>query len=85
MPFFLPAVVTQENALQIQGEGLLNTAALKLVNCSALKEFDSSILAVLLGWHKKLKLNGESLVVEQAPEKLRVLANVYGISALLSL
>jgi phospholipid transport system transporter-binding protein len=85
MPFFLPSVVTQKNALQIQREGLLNAAALKTVNCSALKEFDSTVLAVLLAWHKKLKLNGESLVVEHAPEKLRVLASVYGISALLDL
>jgi phospholipid transport system transporter-binding protein len=85
MPFILPKTVTQETALQLQKEGLLNSVTLKTVDCSALKDFDSSALTVLLAWQKKLQADGQSLEVVSPPEKLRVLANVYGVSALLGL
>jgi phospholipid transport system transporter-binding protein len=85
MPFILPKTVTQETALQLQKEGLLNAVTLKTVDCSALKDFDSSALTVLLAWQKKLQADGQSLEVVSPPEKLRVLANVYGVSALLGL
>jgi phospholipid transport system transporter-binding protein len=85
MPFCLPQVVTQENVLQLQQEGLANLSELRRVDCSALKDFDSTVLTVLLSWQKKLQADGQSLVVEYAPEKLKVLAGVYGISALLGL
>ena len=83
MPFFLPSIVTQENALQLQQEGLLNRATLRTVDCSSLKDFDSTVLTVLLAWQKTLQAQGESILVEHAPEKLKVLAGVYGVSALL--
>jgi phospholipid transport system transporter-binding protein len=85
MPFCLPQVVTQKNVLQLQQKGLSNLSELRRVDCSALKDFDSTVLTVLLAWQKTLQLNGQSLVVEHAPEKLKVLAGVYGISALLGL
>ncbi|QWE20716.1 lipid asymmetry maintenance protein MlaB [Polynucleobacter sp. AP-Kolm-20A-A1] len=85
MPFLLPKIVTQENALQLQKEGLLNAATLRTVDCSSLKDFDSTVLTVLLAWQKKLQADGHSIAVEHAPEKLKVLAGVYGVSALLGL
>jgi phospholipid transport system transporter-binding protein len=85
MSFFLPQVVTQENALQIQQEGLSNLAILKNIDCSSLQEFDSTVLTVLLSWQKMLQAEGQSISVEHAPEKLKVLAGVYGVSALLGL
>jgi len=85
MPFFLPKTVTQENALQLEKEGLLNSASLKTVDCSALKDFDSTVLTVLLAWQKKLQADGHFISVEHAPEKLKVLAGLYGVSALLGL
>ena len=85
MPFFLPKTVTQENALELEKEGLLNLASLRMVDCSALKDFDSTVLTVLLAWQKKLQADGNSLSLEHAPEKLRVLACLYGVSALLGL
>lgn len=85
MPFCLPQVVTQENVLQLQQEGLTNLSELRRVDCSALKDFDSTVLTVLLAWQKTLQTDGHSLVVEHAPEKLKVLAGVYGVSALLGL
>lgn len=85
MPFLLPKTVTQENALQLQKEGLLNSPSLQSIDCSALKDFDSTVLTVLLAWQKKLMTEGKSISVECAPEKLKVLAGVYGVAALLGL
>ena len=85
MPFLLPKKVTQENALQLQKEGLLNSPSLRLIDCSELKDFDSTVLTVLLAWQKKLVADGQSISIEHAPEKLKVLAGVYGIAALLGI
>jgi phospholipid transport system transporter-binding protein len=85
MTFSLPQKVTQENALLLEEEGSLNLADLKVIDCSSLKDFDSTVLTVLLAWQKRLQAHGHSLSVEHAPEKLKVLASVYGVSALLGL
>lgn len=85
MPFLLPKKVTQENALQLQKEGLLNSPNLQLIDCSALKDFDSTVLTVLLAWQKKLTTEGKTIKVEYAPEKLKVLAGVYGVATLLGM
>ena len=85
MPFLLPKKVTQENALQLQKEGLLNSLSLRLIDCSELKDFDSTVLTVLLAWQKKLVTEGQSIAIEHAPEKLKVLAGVYGVAALLGM
>jgi phospholipid transport system transporter-binding protein len=85
MPFFLPAIVTQENAQSLEQDGLQNIASLEAIDCAALKEFDSTVLAVLLAWHKRLQMHGQSLRIEHAPAKLKVLASVYGVSTLLGL
>jgi phospholipid transport system transporter-binding protein len=58
---------------------------LKTVDCSALKDFDSTVLTVLLAWQKKLQADGHFVSIEHAPEKLKVLAGLYGVSALLGL
>jgi len=85
MPFLLPKKVTQENALQLQKEGLLNGPSLRSIDCSELKDFDSTVLTVLLAWQKKLVAQGHSISIEGAPAKLKVLAGVYGVAALLGL
>jgi phospholipid transport system transporter-binding protein len=85
MPFFLPQTVTQENALQLHKEGLSNLATLRNIDCSSLKDFDSTVLTVLLAWQKVLQADGQSISIEHAPAKLTVLAGVYGVSALLGL
>jgi len=85
MPFSLPQKVVQENALLLEKEGSLNLSNLRVIDCSSLKDFDSSVLTVLLAWQKRLQADGQSLSVEHAPEKLKVLASVYGVSALLGL
>ena len=85
MPFLLPVSVTQENVLQLQKDGLLNLAALRTVDCSNLKDFDSTVLTVLLAWQKQLQADGQQISVQNAPKKLIVLAGVYGVAELLGL
>ncbi len=85
MPFLLPVSVTQDNVLQLEKDGLLNLAALRTVDCISLKDFDSTVLTVLLAWQKKLQADGQQIEVLNAPEKLKVLAGVYGIAELLGL
>jgi phospholipid transport system transporter-binding protein len=85
MPFLLPKKVTQENALQLQKDGLLNSPDLRSIDCSELKDFDSTVLTVLLAWQKKLVTEGQSISIENAPAKLKVLAGVYGVAAMLGL
>ena len=85
MPFLLPASVTQDNVLQLEKDGLLNLAALRTVDCSNLKDFDSTVLTVLLAWQKKLQADGQQISVQNVPEKLTVLAGVYGVAELLGL
>jgi phospholipid transport system transporter-binding protein len=85
MPFLLPVSVTQDNVLQLEKDGLLNLATLQTVDCIQLKEFDSTVLTVLLAWQKKLQAIGQQVSVQNAPEKLKVLAGVYGVAELLGL
>ena len=85
MPFLLPKKVTQENALQLQKDGLLNSPDLRSIDWSELKDFDSTVLTVLLAWQKKLVTEGQSISIENAPAKLKVLAGVYGVAAMLGL
>ena len=85
MPFLLPASVTQDNVSQLEKDGLLNLVALRTVDCGNLKDFDSTVLTVLLAWQKKLQADGQRISVQNAPEKLAVLAGVYGVAELLGL
>ena len=85
MTFLLPASVTQENVLRLEKEGLLNLTTVKTVDCSALSDFDSTVITVMLAWQKKLQADGQQLKIVRAPEKLKVLASVYGVSTLLGL
>jgi phospholipid transport system transporter-binding protein len=85
MPFLLPSSVTQDNVLQLEKDGLLNIATLRTIDCRNLKDFDSTVLTVLLAWQKKLQADGQQIAVQNAPEKLIVLAGVYGVAQLLGL
>ena len=85
MPFLLPSKVTQENAVQLERDGLFNMATLGTIDCSALADFDSAVLTVLIAWQKKLLAQDQKISFMNAPEKLKVLAGVYGVSQLLGL
>lgn len=58
-------------ALQQNGEGL--------VDASTLKEFDSSVIAILMAWLRV----APQLRVQSAPVKLKTLTHVYGLQDLI--
>jgi phospholipid transport system transporter-binding protein len=53
------------------------------VDVSALQDFDSSALAVLLGLRRELMASGRQLVVLGMTARLRELATLYGVVDLL--
>ena len=53
------------------------------LDASALVEFDSSALAVLLGLRRELVSRGSALQVDSMPQRLRELAALYGVMDLL--
>jgi phospholipid transport system transporter-binding protein len=54
-----------------------------VIDASALQQFDSSALAVLLECHRLAQAWGRAFSVRQAPDKLAALARLYGVDVLL--
>lgn len=88
-PLALPAVL-----MQAQAQAVADALASKLVACvasggeavldaSALVEFDSSALAVILACRRAVLAQGAQLRVTGLPERAQSLAKVYGLSAVL--
>lgn len=61
------------------GQGVLH------IDARALQAVDSSTLALLLQARRLAQAAGRTVVVDGAPPKLRALAQLYGVDALLSL
>lgn len=59
------------------------TGARVVADASALKEFDSSALAVLLACRRQALAEGKTFSVQGLPERLRRLAGLYGVESLL--
>jgi phospholipid transport system transporter-binding protein len=74
---FLAKCVAQLNdAPSLAGAGVS-------IDASALTDFDSSVLALLLGVRRAVVLRGGALDVCGMPSRLRDLATLYGVSELL--
>lgn len=53
------------------------------VDCTQLKQFDSSALAVLIAWQRAARARGQALDVVNLPAALASLARAYGVDPLL--
>ena len=84
----LPTTLTQNQAQGCLDEltvGVQREAdAQVVVNAAPLKSFDSSALAVLLALRRECARAGKRFAVQGLPERLRDLAALYGIEALLT-
>lgn len=87
--YTLPAVLMQAQAQSV-ADGLV--AALRkhvvkghkaVLDASALTQFDSSALAVVLACRRAVLAQGGQLQVTGLPERAQSLAKVYGVTALL--
>ena len=85
----LPAVLMQAQAQAITDElaPLLGLCVSKggeaVLDASALTQFDSSALAVILACRRAVLARGAHLRIEGLPERAQALAKVYGLSDLL--
>jgi phospholipid transport system transporter-binding protein len=85
----LPAVLMQAQAQSV-ADRLVTSLVAQLaqggeavLDASALTQFDSSALAVLLACRRAVQSKGSQLRVIGLPERAKALAKVYGLSTLL--
>lgn len=84
--FATAATLTHDSARDALGAGISRIdAGADEVDCAALKQFDSSALAVLLAWTRAARARGVALGVLNMPGGLASLAKVYGVDGLLSI
>lgn len=88
MELRLPAVLTHAQANQSvrsmqQALRLGQSGPQVVVQAGGLRQFDSSVLAVLLECRRFAVAMGLSFVVADMPERLRKLAGLYGVAELL--
>ncbi len=88
MELRLPAVLTHAQATQsvrvLQQAMRMGTAGPQVVvQAGGLRQFDSSVLAVLLECRRFALALGLEFAVAQMPPRLRQLAGLYGVAALL--
>jgi len=86
----LPATLIQAQAQSV-ADGLVASLLARLaqggeavLDASALTQFDSSALAVVLACRRAVLAQGGQLRVTGLPERAQALAKVYGVSELLS-
>ena len=83
----LPRKLTHDEAsacTHMLKQGLAGqTGSVTVVDASALDQFDSSALAVLLECRRDASAAGRSFAVKGLPARLRELASLYGVAGLL--
>jgi len=82
----LPAVLTHaESAAFASGlePQLFAQAAEVVADAMALRQFDSSALALLLECRRQVQAAGKRFSVQSAPQRLRELAVLYGVADLI--
>ena len=82
----LPAVLTHAaSAAFARGlpQAVRSQPAEVVADASALQQFDSSALAVLLECRRQAMAAGKAFAVHGAPARLRELASLYGVQSLI--
>jgi phospholipid transport system transporter-binding protein len=82
----LPEKLTQDQAracLEQYKQRMTKESARVVIDATALQQFDSSALAVLLELRRECVRLGKSLVIQSLPQRLTDLARLYGIDNLL--
>jgi len=83
----LPSVLTHVVAAQLARgleQAVLAEPGEVVADASALQQFDSSALALLLECRRLALAGGKSFSVQRAPELLLRLASLYGVAELIS-
>lgn len=84
----LPVTLTHDDATacldQLASGVRQEVSADVVIDAASLKSFDSSALAVLLALRRECARAGKRFAVQGLPDRLRDLAALYGIEALLT-
>ncbi|MDP1534604.1 MAG: STAS domain-containing protein [Rubrivivax sp.] len=84
----LPATATMAEASgllrQIEAHAAAGGDGPLRIDASALQEFDTAVVALLLAAQRLARQQGRELALEDAPAKLMQLAGLYGVESLLS-
>lgn len=84
----LPERLTLEQAVptlaQLRGALLAQPGPAAVLDASALRECDSSAVAVLLELRRELQQQGKTLQLHNGPQRLRDLVALYGVQELLT-
>ena len=81
----LPAVVTHDQALEAARDLAAQVTAQPVsvvLDASALTQFDSSALAVMLACRRAAMVGGKTFAVHGLPARLSQLAGLYGVAGL---
>ncbi len=78
-----PMTIDNAVALLARGNGLF-TAAQVTVDLATVTEVDSSALSLLLEWRREAGRNGRAIRYLNLPANLRSLAELYGVTELIS-
>ena len=82
----LPVVLTHAEAGEFSrslGAKVAAESATLVLEAGALKEFDSSALAVILACRREALRTGKAFSVRELPARLRQLAGLYGVAELI--
>lgn len=80
----LPPTLTLDDAA-VALKALPADGSARVVDAADLREFDSSVLALLLEAKRRAQARGQTFEVRDAPVKLKQLAQLYGVSGLLGM
>ncbi len=85
----LPSVLTFEQATAVaawlRAAAQVETSLPFVLDASALHQFNTAALAVILEAGRYAQQSGRSMQIQQAPQALRELAQLYGVAELLQL
>ena len=77
--------ITIENVESLVGEGKERFVEAQLtVDLAAVTEVDSSALSLLLEWRREARRNGRAISFLNLPANLKSLAELYGVTDLIS-
>ena len=79
----VPMTMERATALLNAGAAAFPASGDAVIDLAAVKELDSSALAVVFGWQRLARARGASVSISNAPESLLTLAQVYGVADLL--
>jgi anti-anti-sigma factor len=83
--FKFPSKIDHANVESVLATGLgmmkaLAQGSLMVIDCKDLQSFDSSALSIILSIKRQAQIQSVNVQLDAIPEKLAILATVYGLS-----